>query len=258
MYMRLAFSVAAHLEPEVLVVDEVLAVGDQEFQKKCLGKMHQVAGEGRTVLFVSHNMDAIRRLCDTCLVLRAGRVQSIGPAAGQVASYLASGLEAEASWLRPRAAEHDLAELFFERIDVLDSRGCISSLVSADESICIELHYAVARPLSACQIAIRVTRDDGLVVLTTGDTDVLAVSAVARQPGQYVARCAIPGHLLAPGRYQCLVAAHAPSRANYDIIDPAVAFEVSAVNSPAALDDRLGIVAPLLHWSSEPLHRQTS
>jgi lipopolysaccharide transport system ATP-binding protein len=88
MYVRLAFAVAAHLEPEILIVDEVLAVGDAEFQKKCLGKMQDVAAGGRTVLFVSHNMAAVSSLCKTAMVLEQGRCLSIGEAAGQVASYI--------------------------------------------------------------------------------------------------------------------------------------------------------------------------
>ncbi len=88
MYLRLGFSVAAHLEPEILLVDEVLAVGDADFQKKCLGKMGDVAGEGRTVLFVSHNMDAVRQLCQSALWLERGHIQMMGPAADVVKSYL--------------------------------------------------------------------------------------------------------------------------------------------------------------------------
>lgn len=101
MYMRLAFSVAAHLEPEVLVIDEVLAVGDSEFQKKCLGRMDEVSREGRTVLFVSHNMNAIQRLCTRCVLLERGQVAAIGSTRDVVAKYLASGSSAlaPASWV---------------------------------------------------------------------------------------------------------------------------------------------------------------
>ncbi|MCZ7540298.1 MAG: polysaccharide ABC transporter ATP-binding protein [Anaerolineae bacterium] len=89
MYLRLAFSVAAHLEPEILLVDEVLAVGDAEFQKKCLGKMGDVAGEGRTVLFVSHNMDAVRQLCQSALWLERGNIRALGPVSDMIKAYLA-------------------------------------------------------------------------------------------------------------------------------------------------------------------------
>ncbi len=92
MYLRLAFAVAAHLEPEILIVDEVLAVGDAAFQKKCLGKMGDVARQGRTVLFVSHNMDAIQRLCTRCVLLEHGRIAAEGPTARVVAQYLSRDL----------------------------------------------------------------------------------------------------------------------------------------------------------------------
>ena len=92
MYVRLAFAVAAHLEPEILIVDEVLAVGDAEFQKKCLGKMKDVSGkDGRTVLFVSHNMTAMNSLCDSAIYMRNGRVQQIGETSEIINAYLSSG-----------------------------------------------------------------------------------------------------------------------------------------------------------------------
>jgi lipopolysaccharide transport system ATP-binding protein len=102
MYLRLAFAVAAHLEPEVLIVDEVLAVGDVEFQKKCLGKMERVSGsEGRTVLFVSHNMNAIQRLCSRCIFLRGGRLVEYGPTQAVVSRYLAetTNLSSPGEWI---------------------------------------------------------------------------------------------------------------------------------------------------------------
>ena len=106
MYVRLAFAVAAHLEPEILIIDEVLAVGDAEFQKKCLGKMQDVAGHGRTVLFVSHNMGAIERLCDNVVVLSQGRVAGVfdNPRAG-VVTYLEGGVTSacDTVWRRPHA-----------------------------------------------------------------------------------------------------------------------------------------------------------
>ncbi len=101
MYLRLAFSVAAHLDPEILLVDEVLAVGDAEFQKKCLGKMSDVAGEGRTVLFVSHNMDAVRQLCHSALWLERGHLQQIGPTAEVIQAYLADTAQDQAGVVFP-------------------------------------------------------------------------------------------------------------------------------------------------------------
>jgi len=116
MYMRLAFAVAAHLEPDILVVDEVLAVGDVDFQRKCIGKMGRVADEGRTVLFVSHNMAAIRSLCRTAMVLDAGRIVRQGDPGTCIAYYVAQGLDEDTStWTRP-SASRDTA-LAFTRVD---------------------------------------------------------------------------------------------------------------------------------------------
>ncbi|GAB4418069.1 MAG: ABC transporter ATP-binding protein [Anaerolineae bacterium] len=106
MYLRLGFSVAAHLDPEILLVDEVLAVGDAEFQKKCLGKMGDVAGEGRTVLFVSHNMDAVRQLCHSALWLERGHLQQIGPATEVIQAYLADTVQENSGVVFPIMNEH--------------------------------------------------------------------------------------------------------------------------------------------------------
>jgi ABC-type polysaccharide/polyol phosphate transport system ATPase subunit len=106
MYLRLGFSVAAHLDPEILLVDEVLAVGDAEFQKKCLGKMGDVAGEGRTVLFVSHNMDAVRQLCHSALWLERGHLQRIGPATEVIQAYLADTVQGDSGVVFPIMNEH--------------------------------------------------------------------------------------------------------------------------------------------------------
>src|SRR5215211_4917000 len=116
MYLRLAFAVAAHLEPEVLLVDEVLAVGDLEFQRKCLGKMSSVAGEGRTVLFVSHNLAAVRAICRSAMVLDAGRIVRQGAVVDCLAYYVAQAFEEDASrWVRPVAAERPT--ICIERIE---------------------------------------------------------------------------------------------------------------------------------------------
>ena len=117
MYVRLAFAVAAHLEPEILVVDEVLAVGDIDFQEKCLGKMRAVSGEGRTVIFVSHNMAAIRTLCRAGLLLGGGQVLFQGSASQAITTYLAhASVSRESVWLRPDSLA--LPEIGFEKISI--------------------------------------------------------------------------------------------------------------------------------------------
>jgi ABC-type polysaccharide/polyol phosphate transport system, ATPase component len=140
MYVRLAFAVAAHLEPEILIVDEVLAVGDAEFQKKCLGKMGQVASEGRTVLFVSHNMAAIQNLCKTGMVMRNGRIQMIGTETEAVAAYLSSFGENQTSLLL-RDDHYGSGQVKIDSIYFVDREGKpIDSAVSGQE-IGIRMHF---------------------------------------------------------------------------------------------------------------------
>jgi lipopolysaccharide transport system ATP-binding protein len=127
MALRLAFSVAAHLEPEILLVDEVLAVGDAEFQRKCLGKMGDVAQAGRTILLVSHNMAAITDLCERALLLDAGRVTAEGNPAEVVAQYLAAGGIADSSWRRPETADMpEDTEVVFESVRMCVTPPCLS------------------------------------------------------------------------------------------------------------------------------------
>jgi lipopolysaccharide transport system ATP-binding protein len=122
MYMRLAFAVAAHLEPEILLVDEVLAVGDAEFQKKCLGKMGEVAGEGRTVLFVSHNMAALQNLCRSALLLSGGKITARGPVGETISTYLAGTSELAQYDLGARPDRQGSGEIRFRGVQLLNNQ----------------------------------------------------------------------------------------------------------------------------------------
>ena len=145
MYLRLAFAVAAHLEPEILLVDEVLAVGDAQFQKKCLGKMEDVAEEGRTVLFVSHNMAAIRTLCQRCILLNAGQVAYDGEISEGVVKYMDSADERKGSILDHVTRCHPDVQL--ERITVNGSASDELHLSSDTQTLTIEVAGKLARPL---------------------------------------------------------------------------------------------------------------
>src|SRR5262249_35528373 len=120
MYVRLAFAVAAHLEPEILVVDEVLAVGDAAFQKKCLGKMGEAASEGQTVIFVSHNLAAVQRLCKTAILLDRGHIVASGNSAEVVSRYVQDGAESSLSWRRDSTPDKTA---YFQRVYVSDTNG---------------------------------------------------------------------------------------------------------------------------------------
>ncbi|HTP65142.1 MAG TPA: ABC transporter ATP-binding protein [Geobacteraceae bacterium] len=249
MYVRLAFAVAAHLEPEILIIDEVLAVGDAQFQKKCLGKMEDVSTrEGRTVLFVSHNMGAIARLCQTAIWLDAGNIMSFGAAVDVLHEYQAQDASSGSLWVRPEMAKR--REFSFERIEVTNSKNRASMAYSADDMMKINIWYAVHSGMSGCQIAFRLYNADGLVVFTTADTDYVRLPSVPREVGSYLAQVSIPANFLAPGTYYLSIAAHQPYQTVYDAIEQPVTFTVTTTGWTGAYDGRLGVMAPIFHWNT--------
>jgi lipopolysaccharide transport system ATP-binding protein len=202
MYVRLAFAVAAHLEPEILIVDEVLAVGDIEFQKKCLGKISQVATGGRTVLFVSHNMTAIQALCERSILLRNGQLASIGATADVIDLYLSSSLGG-------RAAQSDLVRLRrkgagkvrFRSIAFFDQNGRITTSAKTGEELNIRLDFCGSRPEprpARIGITFRDNMDNALFLC--------ASEISCREPPQIGSRdiveCRIPRFPLSAGRYK--------------------------------------------------------
>jgi len=151
MRVRLGFAVAAHLEPEILLIDEVLAVGDAAFQKKCLGKMGDVAREGRTVLFVSHNMAAIENLCQHGMVLDQGRIRYIGSQTEAVAQYLKSS-SGDTPSLRGREERKGSGELRVIAIEIRDSQGRQLDTVRSGQDVDIYLHYELMSELGSCDV----------------------------------------------------------------------------------------------------------
>ena len=247
MYVRLAFAVAAHLEPEILIVDEVLAVGDAGFQKKCLGKMGEVAKQGRTVLFVSHNMGALMRLCERALWIHEGRIVLSGSSNEVVGRYLSGNSSACVEWQRP-SGERSTGDFWFEKVRVTNADGLPSGVFAGDEPISIEIRYSVRRALSGCQIGARILNSQGLVVFSTADSDSAQTSALPKDAGGYCSSFTVPGGFLAPNTYSLFIAAHLPYRTIYDLVELTVTFEVSSSGSLASLDGREGIVTPLLAW----------
>jgi lipopolysaccharide transport system ATP-binding protein len=201
MYVRLAFAVAAHLTPEILIVDEVLAVGDAEFQKKCLGKMDEVAKGGRTVLFVSHNMGAVQSLCSRGVLLEGGRATGIQQAQQAVASYLA-GLMNQAALLVPadreRAGQVDIIE-----VRLRDKLGSTCLALLAGDDVVFELEYS--NPLDIVQATVTATVYNQLgVPVTCLDGRLTGFSArTLGSHGRLV--CTIPHLPLPPGRYRLAV-----------------------------------------------------
>jgi lipopolysaccharide transport system ATP-binding protein len=255
MYVRLAFAVAAHLEPEILVVDEVLAVGDAEFQKKCLGKMDEVSRrEGRTVLFVSHNLQALRSLCSRALLLSHGKAALDASVANVAEAYRAMISQAQQSCWSSVTGIGD-EDALLKAIRVYSARGGASFFSS--EPIWVELLVDVLRPRSGLCVGFDLLAEDGTVVLRAYDTDDAHEACQTRAPGAYRIVCTLPPGLLHGHRYgiaprigvhyeKWIVQADA-------LVAADVVLDHGQTSYWASLDaqSRPGLVAPVFHWRSE-------
>ncbi len=163
MYVRLAFGIAAHLEPEILIVDEVLAVGDAEFQKRCLGKMKEVSGEGRTVLFVSHNLSAVRDLCTRGVLLENGKLTFDGPVSGAIEKYFAHGGDMSKTGVVPAGYErlYGTGEIRIHSAYVTDPAGKVMQNVFFRSPLTIRLDYECFEEVTDALFTIRIARTDG-------------------------------------------------------------------------------------------------
>ena len=256
MYVRLAFAVAAHLEPEILVVDEVLAVGDAEFQKKSLGKMSDVAGEGRTVLFVSHNMSSILRLTQESIVLEKGHLVLRAPSAQAVDYYLSGGNSeaGERIWATEEIPP-DAAPFRPIAVRILDKDGKIVDTVRSTESFKIEMEYSLAAPLTGLRIGIYISTARGEYVLTSFDTDdeKRFEKHGSRPTGHYVSGCVLPPDFLNGGRFTLGVNASSYRVRRYFMDEKALAFNVNTSGAPGMqwAEPRPGVLRPRLEWKIE-------
>ena len=249
MYVRLAFAVAAHLDPEILIVDEVLAVGDAEFQKKCLGKMQDVAGQGRTVLFVSHNMAMINNLCGSTVFLKNGQLNDMGTTERIVASYL----RATASPMQ--STKKTLANLQYPDIHIIsfameDVAGAERICFKTTESIRLVIIYQLSEEIRGLRIGYDVqSAKDGQVLFRTFDDD---EGAIARLPGRYQASCVVPGNLFVPGEHavRLQIGVHQGRWIIHDLaICQFTVCHLDGTNSRLG-DQRPGIIMPKMAWST--------
>ena len=250
MQVRLAFAVAAHLEPEILIVDEVLAVGDVAFQRKSLGKMSDVASGGRTVLFVSHNMSVVSRLCDFGIWLDGGRVAAQGPMEDVVRQYLGSGGGGEAQYAPadPSAAPGNEV-IRLRGVRVRDHRGEIASSIDARHPAFIEIEHVVLQP-KRVRTSFRLASAEGAVLFSSTDADDEARYGVEREPGVYVSRCEIPPLLLKRGLYFVTVMSDISMvKVNFHL-ENVVSFSVDLIDGMFE-DNRVGLIAPALSWQVE-------
>ena len=226
MYVRLAFAVAAHLEPEILVVDEVLAVGDFAFQAKCLGKMGEVARQGRTVLFVSHNLASIQNLCQSAIWLDGGTVaMEKDEAARVVAAYEKSG-RTDSGVVEIRPAQHRVVSPFqIRRIEILGRDGTPTPLLKYGEPVRLRLVCACSETMAGVRTGI-VIRSNGLVLSTLRSGECRFEASAAG----YALDCAIPGGVLLPGLFELDVgSSRDPGNVGLDYAQGVGSFSVSDV-----------------------------
>lgn len=257
MHVRLAFAVSAYLDPDILLVDEVLAVGDNEFQKRCLGKMDEVTKGGRTVLFVSHNMSAIKAFCHRTILLEQGEIVMDGPTEEVVKHYLGSGLhtQAESKWDNIKSAPGgDVVRLHVVRAK--NNKGEVTSEFNIQESIYIEIEFWVLQDGFVLNDFFRFYDESGLFLFTSYNNQDSAWRNQKRSKGLYRGVCCIPGNFLTEGNFSVWAAvATLPGTLHALEID-AIAFHVHDPGSGGARGDYTsewpgGVIRPILEWTTE-------
>ncbi len=255
MYVRLAFAVAAHLEPEILIVDEVLAVGDAAFQKKCLGKMENVAGEGRTILFVSHNMQAVKQLCKIGIVLRSGSITYNGMATKAVEEYLHNdSVSTSLSNLSQIIASLPTDPVFkFENITITQ-KGLPVDIVENGKPLEVSIEYEVFERTRGLRVYFDLCDTDNTILFRSfHDEDNNGIPTV--EPGRYLSKALIPKDFLAPRNYELRIRG---TIYNVRTIEPkegiCTKFNVakSGMSNRAYLSEPIrGKLAPFLNWKTE-------
>lgn len=257
MYVRLAFSVAAHLEPEILIMDEVLAVGDAAFQQKCLDKMHDIRQHGRTIFFVSHNMSAVTRLCRRVVLLHEGRIVSEGEPQTVVNDYLSASwnITAEREWLTLSSAPgNDVVRL--ARVRVLDEMGANVTAFDIRRPVRIEITYDVLEAGHTLTPHVELHNEEGVHAFSSHDTSD-EWRRTTRETGRYASVISIPGNLLSEGtlRAHISIMSHTPQTILHAQTRNVIAFQViETAHGDSARGDYIGpipgVVRPLLDWAT--------
>ena len=251
MFVRLAFAVAAHLEPEILLVDEVLAVGDLSFQRKCLGQMEEIAGTGRTVFFVSHNMNAIRGLCTRCIQIDGGRAVADGHTEDIVRDYILEQTSDSAARLDLARPIGNDDELLITGLRVLDPRGVAGGPFHSREALRVEIDVDVFRANEGYQVGFDLVSANGLA-FRTWHTDGDPQRWPGLPIGRSTLRCTIPPGVLNEGSYGVVPKADV-YRSHWIVnSDDSVWFEVikDHSESPYFWVRSPGPVAPVLDWQA--------
>ena len=255
MYVRLAFAVAAHLEPEILVVDEVLAVGDAQFQKKCLGKMHDVARGGRTILFVSHNMQAVRQLCQGVVWLEKGRLREVGPCEETINRYLLAEKRVESlRELNEQIAQAPADPAFrLREVDVRQDGTSATELVSG-KPVEVRLTYDVLEDAHGLHVYFQLCDMDGSLIFESLHNGDSAEHMPLVRRGSYVSTATISADFLAGRSYELQIQAAIASVRAFFKHPPSVSLHVHSaglVNRAYTGYETPGKLAPLIPWCTE-------
>lgn len=253
MHVRLAFSVSAHLEPDILVVDEVLSVGDLDFQKKCFGKMESAAKAGRTVVCVSHDLSAIHRLCSRALLLQQGRIAMDADTDSVIRAYVSQGREDQPVFLQ----EHDESKpINLRKVALVGVTGVPGCEFRFDEGFAIEIEYEVNSEVADCAVWFGLRTMEELVAFGSADTDVDEARLRKREPGYYRTRVVIDPKWLNAGRYYLVVGItkYSPLM-NFDRAETST-FTVLDVGTPEKLrtgGSRPGVLQPFMPWDTRKM-----
>lgn len=252
MYVRLAFAVAAHLDPDILIVDEVLAVGDIEFQKKCLGKMNDVTRqEGKTVLFVSHNIPAVESLCTKCLLLDKGSVVKIGNTQDVVSTYLHEQVGKNEAYFEFGKDDKKQAQII--KIKIANEAGTTTSQVYEQEDWTIEIDYRVKEQCEKTFLALSVLTAEGVVVYMTTDCD-NEPALYNKNVGSYRTKLRIPAYFLGPSQYYLRFGLESPGYAVYDSVDNItvdILQNAEDIRSYYYQGKRFGFIGQRLAWNTQ-------
>jgi len=258
MYVRLAFSVAAHLEADILIVDEVLAVGDAQFQQRCLGKMEEVSSGGRTVLLVSHNMAAVSRLCSRALLLANGELVAHGPVSSVINQYLSADTEltSERAWRDPSRVPGDsVARLWAVRAV---SSGSVSDVVDIRDDVHVEVEYEALEATAEVFVGLTVYGEAGMPLFFTPSWSAKTTKSIDQRAGRNRATCKLPGNFLSEGLIKITVelSTRAPAYQTHVVEHDCIAFSVVDSGQEGSVragwgGNFPGMVRPALKWMTE-------
>ena len=261
MYVRLAFAVAAHLETEILVIDEVLAVGDARFQRKCLSRMDSIGRQGRTIIFVSHNMAMVSSLCNVAVHLENGKLRSCGPADKVILAY-SSTEGGSSSAVDYRGSDRKVGDQYAQLLsaDIRDARGVPVFEIEIDQPLSVRMEYRIKQSSNRVFIPnFHFYRHDGICAFVTN-----AANSQERPPGDYAAECHVPANFLNDGLYSVQLALtsfesgvsvhfNEKGAVVFNVRDP-----IEGVVTRAGYSGAMpGAIRPLLHWTLEPAGRIT-